>query len=189
MRPLLLVLTGCLLAAYPVIVYLGLQQAELGWLGSFLILIGLLRLILFRDRDRGSLVSLLLILMLMLAGTHALLSESAAGLRHYPVAVNALFLLFFASSLYREQTVIEQIARRQDPGLSTAGVAYTRKVTIAWCVFFLTNGLIAFYTALWASLETWALYNGLVAYLLMGLLFGIEWLIRRSVRRSMHDQA
>jgi uncharacterized membrane protein len=34
------------------------------------------------------------------------------------------------------------------------------------------------YTALWTSAETWTLYNGLIAYLLIGALVGGEWLIR-----------
>jgi len=36
-------------------------------------------------------------------------------------------------------------------------------------------------TARFASLQTWTLYNGLIAYLLMGVLFGGEWLLRRRL--------
>ena len=83
--------------------------------------------------------------------------------------------------------MIERVARLREPALPTAAVSYTRKVTIAWCVFFLLNGAIALYTALWASLEAWTLYNGFIAYLLIGLMFGVEWLIRRNVRQPTHD--
>ena len=41
---------------------------------------------------------------------------------------------------------------------------------------------LALATALWASDKTWALYNGLIAYLLMGALFAGEWLVRGRVR-------
>lgn len=34
-----------------------------------------------------------------------------------------------------------------------------------------------------AGEEAWALYNGFISYLLMGLMFAGEWLIRRRVRR------
>ena len=44
------------------------------------------------------------------------------------------------------------------------------------------NGLIAASLTLWAPLSWWTLYNGLIAYGLMGLLFAIEWLIRQKVR-------
>ncbi len=56
---------------------------------------------------------------------------------------------------------------------------YTRRVTQVWCGFFVLNGGLALCTALWASDAGWALYNGLVAYVLMGLLFAGEWLVRR----------
>ncbi len=36
--------------------------------------------------------------------------------------------------------------------------------------------------ALWAPLAWWTLYTGLIAYLLMGLLFAGEWLVRQRIR-------
>jgi uncharacterized membrane protein len=42
---------------------------------------------------------------------------------------------------------------------------------------------MALLTSLWASTEVWALYNGLIAYLLMALLFAGEWLVRQRVQR------
>jgi uncharacterized membrane protein len=51
-------------------------------------------------------------------------------------------------------------------------------------LFFIGNGLIALYTALFASFDAWALYNGAIAYGLIGLLFGGEWLFRRWVKQA-----
>ena len=51
-----------------------------------------------------------------------------------------------------------------------------------WCGFFVLNGALALATALWMSDRAWALYNGLIAYGLIGLLFGVEWLVRQRVR-------
>jgi len=62
-------------------------------------------------------------------------------------------------------------------------VRYTRKVTVVWCVFFVLNGGAAAYTATSSSDATWALYNGLIAYVLMGCLMGTEWCVRQWVRR------
>jgi uncharacterized membrane protein len=73
-----------------------------------------------------------------------------------------------------------------EPDLPIAAIAYTRKVTIAWSLFFAVNGLIAWYTAVFASFDTWALYNGAVAYVLIGLMFTAEWLIRRRVKRNLN---
>jgi uncharacterized membrane protein len=61
---------------------------------------------------------------------------------------------------------------------------YTRRVTIAWTVFFAINGSIALYTATSSPLATWALYNGFIAYFLIAAMFGIELAIRFVVMRK-----
>lgn len=79
--------------------------------------------------------------------------------------------------------MIERFARLHEPDLPESGVRYTRKVTFVWCAFFILNGAAALWTALQASLELWALYNGLIAYVLMGALLGGEFLVRGFVRK------
>ncbi|MCL2872548.1 MAG: hypothetical protein FWF41_06190 [Betaproteobacteria bacterium] len=117
-----------------------------------------------------------------LLGVVALLLRSAELPRYYPVLVNAIFLLAFAISLFQSQTIVERLARRLDPDLPPQGVDYTRKVTLAWCVFFIINGGIALWTTT-QPMAVWALYNGLIAYAAMGVMFVGEWLIRRRVLR------
>ncbi len=58
---------------------------------------------------------------------------------------------------------------------------YTRQVTGVWCGFFVVNAAIAVWTAVSASREIWALYNGFIAYIAMGTLFAGEWLLRRRL--------
>ncbi|MGJ4749149.1 hypothetical protein ACQV5M_22485, partial [Leptospira sp. SA-E8] len=110
-------------------------------------------------------------------------------LKLYPVLVNAVLLAVFAWSLRHPPAVIERLARLAEPALPPSGVAYTRGLTRVWCGFFIVNGLLALVTALWPRQaggdEIWALYNGLIAYLLMGLLFAGEWLLRPHLRRRM----
>ncbi|WP_035056705.1 hypothetical protein [Andreprevotia chitinilytica] len=118
----------------------------------------------------------------LLLGAAALIARSDLPVKLYPVLVNAGLLAVFAASLHAPQTVIERLARLREPDLPESGVRYTRKVTQAWCVFFTANGLIALATV-FAPPKIWALYNGLIAYLLIGTMFGIEWLIRRRVRQ------
>jgi uncharacterized membrane protein len=57
-------------------------------------------------------------------------------------------------------------------------VRYTRRVTEVWCAFFVLNAAAAAYTAIYATREAWALYNGVIAYVLMGTLFVAERLLR-----------
>jgi uncharacterized membrane protein len=114
----------------------------------------------------------------------SLLQRRADAMLYYPVLVNAGLLAAFAWSVAHPPTVIERIARLREGPLSPAAVAYTRRVTVAWAVFFACNGAIAFATARWTSIETWTFYNGGLAYLLIGVMFGAEWLVRRHVRNT-----
>jgi len=111
-----------------------------------------------------------------------LLWDRDLSVRLYPVFMNLAFLAAFGASLFRGPSMVERLARIAEPDLPEAGVRYTRKVTMVWCGFFLINGAIALWTAVAASMEVWTLYNGLIAYLLMGALAGTEWLVRRRVR-------
>lgn len=117
-----------------------------------------------------------------LLGVMALLLRSSVSLLYYPVLVSTIFLLAFAASLFQSQTLVERLARRFDPELPPEGVRYTRKVTFAWCVFFVVNGGIAWWTTA-QSMTVWTLYNGLISYVAMGVMFGGEWLIRQRVMR------
>ena len=117
------------------------------------------------------------------------LAFSAIGFMfYYPVAVNLIMLAVFASSLKGEQSIVERLARLQDPNLSPRGVRYTRNVTKAWCVFFVLNGAIAATTALIGDLKLWTWWNGLLSYGTMGLMFGGEYLLRCRLKAQERAQ-
>jgi uncharacterized membrane protein len=107
--------------------------------------------------------------------------KNALLLKLYPVLVNGSMLVIFASSLRYPPTIAERIARWRTPDLPESVVAYTRRVTQAWCVFFLCNALVALWTALRWSDRVWFIYNGVIAYILAGAMFAGEWLTRRRV--------
>jgi uncharacterized membrane protein len=110
------------------------------------------------------------------------LMGSDSGLKLYPVMINLSLLFVFAASLFAKQSIIERLARIKEPDLPEPAVIYTRHVTQAWCVFFSINGLISFWTVLQSNQQIWLIYNGMIAYLLMGVMFVGEWLIRQRVR-------
>ena len=173
-------LQALLWLAYPLLIYFGLECFEPRYVALLLALTLLLR----RRRDAARLLAGLtrvdravLVALLALAGITAL-TNSEMLLRLYPAAINLGLLLLFGVSLRSPPSMAERFARLSDPDLPPAGVRYTRRVTQLWCAFFVVNGSVAAFTALLASRATWALYNGLIAYLLIGALFAGEWLIR-----------
>jgi uncharacterized membrane protein len=95
--------------------------------------------------------------------------------------VSAGLLVAFGATLRRGPTMIEKFARSTYPEPSPEIIRYTRRVTQVWCVFFIVNGGFSVYTALYWSRASWALYNGFVAYLLIGALLAGEWLWRSIV--------
>lgn len=170
--------------AYPFAIFFGLQVMQPRYVAILLAALLLLR----HRKDAGKLLSglprinlLFVALLLGLAGLTAL-SNSELLLRFYPAAMSTGMLMLFGSSLFNPPSMIERFARISVPDLPPEGVIYTRHVTQIWCVFLLGNSLVACYTALYASRETWALYNGFIAYMLMGVLFVGECLYRRYIR-------
>jgi len=170
--------TALLLAgiAYPFWVHAMLARATSVW-GIMLpwIALWLLRSLTPGARQQGNRLLPLLALIgcLILA-----LANSTHALRWYPVLISGILLVLFGSSLLYGPPVIERIARLRHPDLPPAAVRYTRKVTQVWCGFFLFNGLVAAATALWAPWSWWTSYNGCISYVLLGLVFAGEWLLR-----------
>ncbi len=165
--------------AYPPLMYLAMGRFEPRWLSLLLFAVAVLRALGTRERLWiWSAVGTGVLAMVALLGNEAL------PLKLYPALVNAVLLVFFLVSLRHPPTVVERLARLQDPQLPPFAIVYTRRVTQVWCGFFVLNGSLALATALWASDATWALYNGLLAYLLMGLLHAGEWTVRRRVKAA-----
>ena len=98
--------------------------------------------------------------------------------------MNLVMLVVFGGSLWTAMPVVERLARLREPDLSPVGVRYTRRVTQVWCGFFIINGAIALFTVLHADIRLWTLWNGMIAYLLMGTLMAGEWLVRQRVKKN-----
>ena len=177
--PALLVVVGL---AYPLLVYYGLKVVSYQTVG-----IGLLALLIFRAAvgRRGGLDrrEQLVLGGSIIAVAVLFLIEPQIAVKAYPLIVNLILALVFGYSLLVPPTAIERIALIAEPNLDDDGRRYTRKVTWVWLVFFLANGSVAGMLALYGSLEMWTLYNGLIAYLLIGSLFGGELLVRHFVRK------
>lgn len=170
-------LLGAVTLAYPVVVYVSLGHFEPRWLALLLLAIALVRLGLGRTAATWGVVAVALSLALL-----TWLGNALMPIKLYPVAVNAFMLVMFASTIVRPPSAIERLARLSEPDLPEVAIAYTRKVTLVWCAFFLVNGCIALATAVWGTEAQWTLYNGGIAYALMGLIAGVEWLVRKRVR-------
>ncbi len=169
------------LVIYPFVIYLALGHIEAKYLAFLLLAIFLLRYrsqvrVLTEGLERAGAI------MLTAVGFYTACvwwTNDEMLLRLYPAFLCVMTLALFAYTLYRGPTVIERLARLQHADLPPEAVRYTRRVTQVWCVFLVINGTIAVCSALFMSRAAWALYNGLISYILMGMMFAGEWLYRR----------
>jgi len=122
----------------------------------------------------GSFLAILLCVMSTLFQQHG-------WLLWYPVAINLLMLAFFGHSLLAGTPIIEQLARIRRPNLPDSAIRYTQVVTKVWCVFFVVNGIISAITSCLGNMTWWGIWNGLISYLIMGVLLVGEWLVRQRI--------
>lgn len=185
------VLTALVTALWPLIIFAAVIADVWRYVLPVLaLLMGLKLITTLKARTAGPLVRVGLVLAaLALVLCLLSLAFSAIGFMfYYPVAVNLIMLAVFLSSLRGEQSIVERLARLQDPNLSPRGVRYTRNVTKAWCVFFVLNGAIAAATAIIGDLKLWTWWNGLLSYGAMGLMFGGEYLLRCRLKAQERAQ-
>lgn len=126
------------------------------------------------------------------AGILCFVANSGLFLKLYPVAVCATLLFFFATSLISPPPIVFRFATMQDKSILKSPYKsrvenYCKKVTIVWCAFFVINIAVAIYTAFFCSEKIWSIYNGGISYLMMGMIFAIEFFVRMRVNKKMQD--
>lgn len=97
---------------------------------------------------------------------------------YWPVVISATLLFVFGRTLIRPPPLVERFARLQKADLTHAEISYCRIVTQLWCLFFVANGTIAWSLAYGGGLKAWTLYNGFIAYLLIGGFMALEYVCR-----------
>lgn len=157
---------------YPVFVYLGIRHG-ISWI--FPLVASFLFVRMFRAGGRHAWLFGLVALAL-LAGAVFFQHFSA---KMIPVLVHTSMFILFYSSLRKGQSLIERFARLDFPELPPEIATYCRKVTWVWTIFFAVNIVWCSALAIWADAAFWALYNGAIIYLLIGLLMISEYIWRR----------
>lgn len=97
------------------------------------------------------------------------------------LGVYLLLAVFFGRSLFgTQESVVTRMARSVHGGvLSNAQLAYTRRVTRAWSVFFAGMALVSTALFLFAPVTAWSTFANLLGGPLIALMFLGEYLWRR----------
>ena len=107
--------------------------------------------------------------------------DATLAARAYPVLMSLAAAGVFAVTLRHPPSLIERFAMASGEPWSPALRLYCRNVTLIWALWLVVNAAIAAYLALSQNDEAWALWTGLLSYLVSGALFAGEWLVRRSI--------
>jgi uncharacterized membrane protein len=175
------------LMGYPAVVYYGLTRHSVRVVATILLSLFIFYAIARfagarRDREllrRAGVMIGSVTLLLVLAA----ISNDRRFILSVPVLINLVLLWGFAGSLWTPLPIVERFARLQTADLSAKEVVYCRRVTVVWSGFFVLNGSVAAITALFTPFSYWALYNGLIAYILIGMLSACEYVLRKRLFR------
>lgn len=173
---------GVLLAvSYPPAVYFGVTR--FGADGVALVVLTLLvpaMLLRVRHAERARVIEALRPLILTFALVAlAAWNDNEAYLKALPVLANLALLIGFGASLrHGSVPMIERFARLHRTEIPEFLRRYCRAFTLIWCAFFLANALGAALVAIFAPIGWWALYTGLISYVLVAALLGAERLAR-----------
>ena len=185
MRVFLKVIALIMVLCYPFVIYFGMGHFSTRYLLLAIACAFLLRFFALKKQSSPFSQSFIFVVIVgLIVCAIGIVFNSVMMVKLYPVFVNFILFIFFFHSLFYPPSVIERIARITNPALSIDAIRYTRKTTMVWCGFFVANGMISLWTVFFASAKIWMLYNGFIAYILMGLLFSIEYLVRCWVKKK-----
>lgn len=182
---------------YPVLVYCGLTMWDLSPRRLSILLLALafyqfLNFTRSKNADGGKAKNGILVLLMVVCGTVALFADSLLFLKFYPVLVNLSLLLFFGVTLWKKPSFVFRMANLGDKSIKNSPSRnyvekYCDKVTFCWCIFFVANASVAALTVFVGSDRLWSLYNGLISYILIGLFFAIEFVVRKVMQRKLQS--
>ncbi len=172
---------GIVLAAFPLFVYLLHEHLAPHFLVAGFALLGGLRLASVSWADRTWQWLLLTALAVYCV---VVIFTSFTVLKLYPVLINSAAAAYCLYTLRFPPSAIERLSRFMGLAVSRPAVLYMRRLTMVWSVFFVGSGIVAAYTAFAASTAVWALYNGCISYLLIALIFAVEYPVRRAYQRK-----
>ena len=181
-RGLLTIGVGASLVAYPILVYFALTRFDARGAGLLLgivfVPLAVVRARRLSAAQRRSFAMVPVLVGLCVAGT--IVANKSGFLLAAPVVINAVLLVGFSATLRAgSMPMIERFARLTTSDLSAREAEWCRSWTWVWCSFFVVNGCAATSLALLADHRWWALYNGLIVYVCMGVLFVSEYVWRK----------
>ncbi|MCL4100859.1 MULTISPECIES: AMP-binding protein [unclassified Fibrobacter] len=186
---------------YPVLVFCGMEFWGLSprRLSILLLALAFYQFLNFtRNRGAGelgranSIKAAVLVVLILVCGVVSFFADNILFLKFYPVLVNLSLLAFFGFTLWKKPSFVFRMANLGDKTIKTSPSRnyverYCDRVTFAWCIFFVANACVSATTVFVGSDRLWSLYNGLFSYILIGVFFAVEFLIRKIMQSKLQS--
>ncbi len=186
--PVIPLLTGLMLLAWPFLIGFGLTHNSLQWLLPLMALVLLLRL---RQARRNAGPMRYVVQCVALAGialcAASYLLKTHQWLLFYPVVVNLVMLAVFGGSLWTAMPLVERLARLRECPNCPERALYPQGDPRLVRLFHRKrrDGAVHRAPRRHASVDA---VERMVAYILMGTLMATEWLVRqRVIKKEMHN--
>jgi hypothetical protein len=114
--------------------------------------------------------------------TIPILMSARSEQRRAALQLPAIALTFLRS--LRGTPLIEHFARMVKADLGVDEQAHCRRWTKVWGLYLLALALLGLGLARFATLEVWTIYVGFLNYVLVGVLFAVEYLVRKLTFRD-----
>jgi uncharacterized membrane protein len=180
LKPVLGVLSALFIVASPWVLYWTLSRHRVGFAAVMLIGWVILRTIpvLISAKREQRIAALQLPGIALVFALLGWLLNSPSFLLILPSATQATIGLAFLRSL-KGTPLIEHFARMMKAELGAAQQAHCRRWTLVWGIYLLVLAGLGLGLARWAPLAVWTAYVGVINYVMLGVLFAIEYLIRK----------
>ena len=125
-----------------------------------------------------------IILVLMLAVSLLLVNNGGVNDLYFmpPIAINFFVGMIFLNGLRKNQRpVIEKYIEAMEGSVDAEQRRYARSVTIAWVVVLFGLMLESIILSAFFSHEVWSLFTNFINYIILGLMFVVEYIVRLRV--------
>lgn len=130
--------------------------------------------------------NIIILLCVLLFGLGLAIFNDDIFLKLYPVLMNVSICCMFALSL-RGTPLITKFAKKMGYVLDAEQQEYTKRATIAWAIFMFCLAIVSLVTV-FLSDEVWTVFNGLISYVLIGMMMGVEFIVRKKVANASRSK-
>jgi uncharacterized membrane protein len=162
-----------ILLSYPYLVYLGIEKGNVWFAPALISGFYLYHGIKAQDaKVKWRKITLALVLIV-----GAIFFQSVTA-KLFPIVIQLMLMYFFGKTLINGPPLIERFVRLEFPDFILGIAEYCRQLTWLWTGFFAFNAVMCTVLAFWAPSSWWAIYNGILIFVMTGLIMVGEYIWR-----------